>query len=136
MRARHDGQHWSMNRGEFLLSKLNSQSDRRERRIPLSPRFCDVVRHPPSTLREGGGAVTNSAEDYGRKRLTRFKCVDLMSDIDHIHYHVRLRRIVERIAVNGFEINEPRNLVWMEGSDPAQLFAGNGLAGQNRPVEF
>jgi len=59
-----------------------------------------------------------------------------MSDIDHIHHHIGLFGVVERVAVDCFQVDEPRNYVRMEGANPTQLFAGNGLADQNRPIKF
>jgi hypothetical protein len=120
----------------FSFPKKYGQPDGRRRRIFSPTGHRNVVRHSSGALCECGGTVTDVAEDGGRKRLARPEGVDLMSDIDHVHHHVGLCGIVERITVDSVEVNETGDYIWMTAADPAQLFTSNRMSGQDGTIEL
>ena len=136
MRTGHDGKHWNMHGGELLFSKKYGEPDGWRRRIFSPTSHRDIVRHFSGALCERGGTVTDLVEDGGGKWLTCFEGVDLVSDIDHVHHHVGLCGIVERITVDSVEVNETGDYIWITAADPAQLFTSDRMSGQDGMIEL
>ena len=62
--------------------------------------------------------------------------VDLIADRDGVDKEGTVRLIVESVRVSGVEIDEGRNFLGMAGADRAELFAGDGVSGEDGASEL